>query len=107
MLIIRPDITAHRRGFGEITFLNSYFIYGEVHILATWCPCCSTFASRSGMSKIAHELRRSNRSVRDCGAQADFSVTPRVGLITVLRLEPQPLHFIPECSGVKVKGLEP
>lgn len=52
----------------------------------------------------AHEFRRSNKSVSDRGAQADFSVTPRLGLTTVRCLEPQPVRVIPECLEVKVKG---
>lgn len=76
-------------------------------VLATRRRCCSTFAllsGNAGRSRSAHELRRSNRSESDRGAQADFSVTPRLGLITVSCLEPQPARLIPECSEVKVRG---
>lgn len=39
----------------------------------------------------------------DRGAQADFSVPPRLGLITAPCLEPPPVGLIPECSGEEKK----
>lgn len=101
-----PDIAEFRRGLGEIKRLNC-IVKVMFCFLATRRRCCSTFAllsGNSGRTRSAHELRRSNRSVSDRGAQADFSVTPRLDPITVPCLEPPPVRLTPECSEVKVKG---
>lgn len=59
-----------------------------------WCSILALTSEISGRSRSAHELRL----VSDRGAQADFSVTPRLGVNAVLCLEPQPVRLIPQCS---------
>lgn len=63
-----------------------------------WCSIFALTSEISSRSKSAHELRRPSRLVSDRGAQAGFSVTLRLGVNTVLWLEPQPVRLIPQCS---------
>lgn len=88
------NIAAHRRGFWELVSLMVRFtIWPHSVAVAPYLP-------RARVNQGA----RTNRGVPTgcgCGARADFSVTPRLGPITVLCFDPQPLHLIPECSGVK------
>lgn len=81
-MLIMLNIAAHRGGLWEMKFLDRCV----VEVLFTVLPHGVAVAPRLPRARVCRGARM-NRGVPTgcgCGARADFSVTPRLGLAPVL-----------------------